>query len=212
MTEQNYEQMRSAMVASQLRPTGVDDPGVVDAMGAVPRERFVPAERAGTAYIDASIPLGGGRSLNSPMTTGRLLSAGRPRKSDRVLLIGAATGYTAAVLKLLARSVVAVESDPELAAAARSMGVDIVEAALAEGTAEGAPFDLVIIDGAVPQVPQAIVDLLADGGRLATAIVAGGVTRLALGRKSGDAFGLLPFADAGAVVLPGFDSPRGFSF
>src|SRR5687767_2518913 len=120
MTEHNFETMRRAMVASQLRTTGVNDPRVVAAMGAVPRERFVPSERRALAYADARVPLGRGRELNPPMTLGRLLTEARLDGSERALVIGAATGYSAAVLARLAASVVALEEDPELAAFARA--------------------------------------------------------------------------------------------
>ena len=112
MTEQNFEQMRRAMVASQLRTTGVNDPRVVAAMGAVPRERFVPADRCALAYADALVPVGHGRELNPPMALGRLLTEARLRGDERALVIGAATGYSAAVLARLVRSVVAVEDVP----------------------------------------------------------------------------------------------------
>src|SRR4028118_110067 len=101
MTEHNFEQMRRAMVASSLRTTGVNDPRVLAAIGAIPRERFVPPERVGIAYADTSVPLGNGRELNSPMAFGRLLTEISPQESDRTLLIGAATGYPAAVLARL---------------------------------------------------------------------------------------------------------------
>jgi protein-L-isoaspartate(D-aspartate) O-methyltransferase len=83
---------------------------------------------------------------------------------------------------------------------------------MAEGHAEGAPYDLILIDGAVEFVPPALLDQLADGGRLATAILEQGVTRLAVGRKSGGAFGMFPFSDVASAILPGFLKPRGFSF
>src|SRR3546814_6910008 len=95
MTEHNFEHMRRAMVASQLRTTGVNDPRVVAAMGAVPRERFVPDDRITVAYADALVPLGNGRQLNTPMSLGRLLTEARPREDDQALVIGAATGYAA---------------------------------------------------------------------------------------------------------------------
>ena len=92
MTEHNFEQMRRAMVASQLRTTGVSDPRVVAAMGAVPRERFVPADRVAVAYSDAPVSLGHGRSLNAPMALGRMLTEARLKGHERALVIGAATG------------------------------------------------------------------------------------------------------------------------
>lgn len=215
MTEHNFEQMRRAMVASQLRTTGVSDVGVLAAMGAVPRERFVPADRVPVAYADALVPLPGGRQLNSPMALGKLLTEARPVTADRVLLIGVATGYGAAVLARLSASVVAVEEDAHLAAVARSAipsEVQLIEGPLAKGYSKGAPYDLIVVDGAIEQVPQALIDQLKDGGRLATGVVDQGVTRLAIGRKAGSGFGLVPFADVAAAVLPGFERPRGFSF
>ena len=216
MTEHNFEQMRRAMVASQLRTTGVSDPRVVAAMGAVPRERFVPADRAAIAYADMLVPLPGGRTLNPPMALGKLLTEAEPRPSDRAMVIGAATGYSAAVLFRLVASVVAVEEEGELVEASRAAlagtSVELVQASLAGGHPAGAPYDLILIDGAVEQVPDALVDQLADGGRLAAAVIDNGVIRLAIGRRAGAGFGMVPFADAAAAILPGFAKPRTFSF
>ena len=139
MTEHNFEQMRRAMVASQLRTTGVNDPRVVAAMGAVPRERFVPPERCALAYADALVPVGHGRQLNPPMALGRMLAEARLRGHEKALVIGAATGYSAAVLARLAGSVTAVEEVPELAGFARDAlagtGVELVEGPLNQGHA-----------------------------------------------------------------------------
>ena len=216
MTEHVFEQMRRAMVASQLRTTGVNDPRVVAAMGAVPRERFVPPERCALAYADTLVPIGHGRELNSPMALGRMLTEAHLLGHERALAIGVATGYSAAVLARLVRSVVAVEEVPELAAFARAAlagtGVELVEAPLAQGHAAGAPYDFILIDGAVEQVPPAIVDQIADGGEFALALIEDGVTRLSVGRVAGGAFGTTAVSDAAAAVLPGFASPRGFSF
>src|SRR5688500_16230210 len=213
MTEHNFEQMRRAMVASQLRTTGVNDPRVVAAMGAVPRERFVPAERCVLAYADAVVPLGNGRCLNSPMALGRMLTEARLGGSERALVIGAATGYSAAVLARLAGSVTAVEEATQLAGIARgALGgsrVDVVEGALNEGHAAGAPYDFILIDGAVEYVPQVIVDQLADGGEFALALLDDGVIRLCIGRVVAGAFGATAVTDAAAAVLPGFQKPRG---
>ncbi len=216
MTEQSFDTMRRAMVASQLRTTGVNDPRVVAAMGEVPRERFVPAERAQLAYADTSLPLPGGRTLNSPMALGRLLTEARLDGSERALVIGAGTGYAAAVLARLARSVVALEEAPDLIAGARETlaagDVEIVEGPLAQGWAAGGPYDFVLIDGAVEETPQVIVDQVADGGRIALGLLDRGVTRLAIGRVIGGAFGLTVFADAAVAPLPGFEKPKMFSF
>lgn len=216
MNEYNYEHMRRAMVASQLRTTGVDDPRVIAAMGAVPRERFVPKDRAATAYADVLIPLGNGRDLNTPMSLGRLLAEAAPKAEDRALVIGAATGYAAAVLDRLVASVVAVEEDPALASAAQEAlaGTDVklIEGSSAKGYKAGAPYDLILIDGAVEFVPDAIVDQLAEDGRLATAILDKGISRIAIGRRGGDGFGVAAVADVASAVLPGFVKPRTFTF
>jgi protein-L-isoaspartate(D-aspartate) O-methyltransferase len=216
MTEHVFEPMRRAMVASQLRTTGVNDPRVIAAMGAVPRERFVPARRAATAYADAMVPLGNGRALNPPMVLGRLLTEAGLKGDERALVIGAATGYSAAVLSALVGAVVALEEDDALAALAKAAladsGVVLARGPLAKGWAKGAPYDFILLDGAVECVPQAIVDQAADGGRIALATLDRGVTRLAIGRIAGGAFGLTTFADAAAAILPGFDRARHFSF
>jgi protein-L-isoaspartate(D-aspartate) O-methyltransferase len=216
MTEQNFEAMRRAMVASQLRTTGVNDPRVVAAMGAVPRERFIPAERCALAYADTLVPLGHGRQLNPPMALGRMLTEARLRGGEKALVIGAATGYSAALLARLAGSVTALEEQPELAAFARAAlagsGVELIEGPLAQGHAAGAPYDFVLMDGAVEQVPQAIVDQVDKVGVLALGLVANGVTRRATGRVVAGAFGTNIYTDAATAVLPGFEKPRGFSF
>jgi len=216
VTNLDFNHMRQAMVASQLRTTAVNDARVIAAMGAVPRERFVPQESAALAYIDRAIPLGAGRALNPPMTTGRLLTEAHPKAEDSALVIGGATGYAAALLAELVASVVSLEEDATLLAVARqapaSTRVSIVEGPLAAGWKKKAPYDLILIDGAVEVVPQAIIDQLADGGRLAAAIVDRGVARLSLGKRSGKGFGLVAFADAEAVPLPGFTQPKSFSF
>lgn len=216
MTEQNFEPMRRAMVASQLRTTGVSDPGVVAAMGAVPRERFVPADRAALAYAETPIRLANGRELGTPMVLGRMLTEARPEPDDKALVIGAATGYSAAVLAKLVANVVAVDDNAELLAGARvalvGTGVELVEAPLTEGHPAGAPYDIILIDGAVEFVPDALVAQLADDGRLVAAINDEGVSRIAVGRRGGGSFAMTAVADAAAPSLPGFQKPRGFSF
>ena len=210
-------EMRQAMVSSQLRTTGVDDVRVVAAMGTVPREAFVPAAIRAGAYHDRAQPLGGGRYLNTPMATGLLLTRAEVIAEDRVLLIGAATGYTAALLALIGARVTAVESDAALAATARAnladeAAVELVEGPLAAGHPEGAPYDLLLIDGAVEVLPDALVAQLRPGARIATGLVERGVTRLAAGRRTDSGYGVVPFLDAECVLLPGFSKPMGFTF
>ena len=225
MTEHNFEHMRRAMVSSQLRTTGVNDPRVVAAMGAVPRERFVPRERVQLAYTDRTVPLGHGRDLNTPMALGRLLTEARLEGHEHALVIGAATGYAAAVIARLAKSVVALEEEPALvawaretlpgaadAAEAEAAQIEIVEGPLAQGWPARAPYDFILFDGAVEFVPQAIIDQAREGGQIAAAILDSGVSRLSVGRVIGGAFGATAYTDAAAAVLPGFLKPRGFSF
>lgn len=212
-----YDEMRRLMVASQLRPSGVNDVRVIAAMASVPRERFVPPERAGVAYSDRPVPLIAGREMNPPTITGRLLTELQLTGDDRVLLIGAATGYAAALLAQLAGETVAVEENAELAAAAReglgdTAGVRLVESRLAAGHAEGAPYDAILIDGVVERIPNTLVAQLADGGRLAAGLIEGGVCRLVIGRKSGGGFGVSSFGEGDAVALPGFARAPAFSF
>nr|WP_184018563.1 protein-L-isoaspartate O-methyltransferase [Sphingobium boeckii] len=217
MSEVNFETMRRSMVDSQLRTSGVTDPAVLAAMGAVARESFVPDDRAGMAYIDRRVPLGAGRALNPPVATALLLEALAPRSDDKILVIGAATGYAAALLGQIGAAVIALEEDKTLAdfagqALAGHAHVSVVNAPLAEGWARGGLYDAILIDGAVAHVPDAIKAQLKDGGRIAAGIIERGVTRLASGRKAGDALALTDFLDADAVVLPGFDNPSGFVF
>jgi protein-L-isoaspartate(D-aspartate) O-methyltransferase len=216
MTDQGYEAMRRAMVASQLRTTGVNDPRVIAAMGDVPRERFVPEERRASAYADLVVPLGSGRGLNPPMALGRLLTEARLKGDERALVIGAATGYGAAVLARLVASVVALEEDDRLTETARAAlagtNVELVKGALAKGHAAGAPYDYILIDGAVERVPEEIVAQVADGGQIALALLDQSVTRLCVGRVVSGAFGATAYSDAAAALLPGFEKPKAFSF
>ena len=216
MTELTFEPMRRAMVASQLRTTGVNDPRVVAAMGEVAREDFVPAERRALAYADAIVPLADGRALNPPMALGRLLTEAQLDGDERALVIGAGTGYAAAVLARLVGSVVALEEDKALLSAAREAlagtAVELVEGPLAKGWSEAGPYDFILVDGAVDYLPPAIVDQAADGARIGLALLDRGVTRLAMGRVISGAFGLTTFADAAVAILPGFEQPRGFTF
>ncbi|MDE0878279.1 MAG: protein-L-isoaspartate O-methyltransferase [Sphingomonas bacterium] len=211
------ETMRHAMVASQLRTNAVSDQRVVAAMAQVPREAFVPADVAAIAYRDTALALGDGRWMNPPMATGRLLTEAYLEPTDRVLLIGAAGGYTAAILARIVAGVVAVEEDAALVAVARTALADkakvtIVDGPLDTGHAEGGPYDVLMIDGAVETMPAALIAQVKDGGRIVSGLVDKGLTRLASGRKTGGGFGLAPFADAECVILPGFSRPSGFRF
>jgi protein-L-isoaspartate(D-aspartate) O-methyltransferase len=208
----NFAAARRAMVDSQLRPQGVTDQALLEAMGKVEREKFVPAEVRPLAYIDRSLALGGGRFLAPPAVLGQLLTQMMPLPGERALVVGAGTGYSAAVLQAMGLDVVALENAPELAAQARANGLTVVEGSLEAGHKTGAPYDIILIDGAVEHIPDAITAQLADGGRLGGALSDRGVTRLTVGRKAGGAFGYLSIGDAGVAALPGFIRPRTFTF
>jgi protein-L-isoaspartate(D-aspartate) O-methyltransferase len=208
----DFAATRLAMVESQLRPQGVTDRAVLDAMGSIARERFVSEDVRALAYADRAVPLGDGRFLPAPGALGQLLTQMAPQRGQRALVVGAGTGYSAAVLAAMGLDVIAVESSPTLAARARADGVEVIEAPLENGYRKGAPYDQVLIDGAVEFIPEAIIEQLAEGGRLGAALVDRGITRLIVGRKAGIAFGFLSVGDAGVPILPGFAHPPAFTF
>jgi protein-L-isoaspartate(D-aspartate) O-methyltransferase len=209
--------MRRAMVESQLRTNAVTDPRVTEAIEAVARENFVPEAKKALAYIDRPLPLGGGRALNPPLSTARLINEAEVSQDDSVLLVGAATGYAAAVLAQLAGRIVALEEDLALSGIASQQlsgltNVSVEQGTLAEGSAAHAPYDLIMIDGLVEQIPAALVAQLAPNGRIAAGLIEDGVPRLVLGRRAGDGFGVFSFADAESTLLPGFAKPKAFQF
>lgn len=217
MSNLDFPAMRRAMVDSQLRTNAVNDPRVTAVMESVAREAFVPEDRRAIAYIDRAIPLSATRAMNPPLITARLIVEAGIKAADKVLIIGAASGYAAAVVAELAASVVALESDAGLVSDAKAHlkglpNVTVVSRDMAKGHAKGAPYDVILVDGAIEQVPDALIAQMADHGRLAAAIVDGGVSRLSVGYKAGKTLGITPVMDADAVTLPGFALPRGFAF
>jgi protein-L-isoaspartate(D-aspartate) O-methyltransferase len=199
------------MVDSQLRPQGVTDRAVLAAMGSVAREDFVPAEVRPLAYIDRSLELGGGHVQPPPAFLGQLLTAMAPVPGERALVVGG-SGYSAAVLVRIGCEVTAVVDSPEIAARSRSLGIAAEQGPLESGWTAGAPYDLILIDGAIEHVPEAFIDQLADGGRLGAGLIERGVSRLIVGRKAGGAFGYFSIGDSGIAPLPGFSRPRAFTF
>ena len=208
----DFAAARAAMVESQLRPQGVTDPAVLGAMGKVRRENFLPPETRPLAYVDRAVRMGDHRFLPAPAVLGSLLTQMMPIRGQRALVVAAGSGYSAAVLDAIGRSVTALENSPELIALARDNGIEAVQGPLEQGWAKGAPYDQILIDGAVEYIPDAIVDQLANGGRLGTAMIDRGISRLIVGRKAGGAFGYLSLSDAGVPVLPGFTRPKAFTF
>lgn len=208
----DFAAARAAMVENQLRPQGVTDPAVLGAMGSVAREKFLPPQTRPLAYVDRAVLMGDGRFLPAPAVLGSLLTQMMAVRGQRALVVGAGSGYSAAVLRAMGLVVTALESSAELAARARENDLEVVEGLLEEGCSKGAPYDQILIDGAVEHIPDPIVEQLANGGRLGTALVDRGITRLIVGRKVGGAFGYLSLSDAGVPVLPGFARPKAFTF
>lgn len=216
----DYTAARVNMVESQVRPNKVTDLRILTAMLELPRERFVPQELRGIAYVDEDVPLGNGRYLTEPMVLARLVQAAQIAAEDTVLEIGAATGYGTALLGRLAKQVVAVESDATLARQAestlRTLGLtsaSIVSGALAAGEPRHAPYDAIVITGAVQHVPTALLDQLADEGRLVAVVTAPGEPgRATVFTKVAGAYTRRVVFDAGSRPLPGFALEPGFAF
>lgn len=208
----DYATARESMIDTQLRPEGVSYRPLVEAMATVQREEFVAQDARPLAYIDRAVPMGAGRLMSGAVVIGKLLSEMTPLQGERALVVGCGTGYSAAVLKTMGLKVTGLECSPELAARARDVGIDVVEGPLEEGWKKGAPYHLILIDGAVEHIPDAIIAQLTDHGRLGTALIDRGICRLVVGRRAGKGFGLHSLADSGAADLPGFSKPRTFTF
>lgn len=190
-----YQAARKAMIDSQLRPSGVNAPFVLRRMGEVERERFVPEALRNVAYMDRAVPLNNGRWLAAPEVQGRMLQEALPKHTDRTLIVDGGSGYVAELLRPLVSSVDQV--DP---------------AAGARGAAAGSDYTLLIIDGAVEQVPEALVARLAADARIVTGVADDRVTRLAVGRVVNGAAALLPVAEIGIPLLPEFAAPKKWTF
>jgi len=181
---------RRAMIDSQLRPSGVNEPWVLAEMLRVPREDFVPAAMRASAYIDRAVPLGDGHFLAPALVQGRILGEAEPTQADNALVIST-TGYLAELAKPLVGAL----------------------ASIAPGAAiPTGPFSLILIDGAVEELPAALTDALAEGGRIVTGTVSNGVSQLALGRKSAGVVALNPLADIAIPPLAAFAAPKRWSF
>jgi protein-L-isoaspartate(D-aspartate) O-methyltransferase len=209
---QDFSIARRAMVDNQLRPEGVTDRGVLAAMGSVERERFVPDSARALAYFDRPLKIANGRTMMPPAALGRLLSALEPAPGERALVLGSGSGYSAALLRAIGVDVIALESDEALAAAATRAGIETIIGELANGWSKGGPYDFILLDGAVEEIPATLIKQLRDDGRLAGAIVDRGVTRLVIGRAAGGSLGLRSLADADVDIIPGFERPRAFTF
>lgn len=210
---------RRLMVDGQVRTADVTDAALLDAMLTIPREQFLPPTLTPLAYLDADIQVGKARALLRPMVLAKLLQAAHIRAGERVLDIGCVTGYSAAILARLGASVVALEEDADLAKAARSAlaavgiaNIEVVVGPLAAGWPAGAPYELILLDGAAEIVPEALGGQLKPEGQLIgicgrSPALKGMIYRFIEGRFVG-----LPIFDAAAGMLPGFRTPPSFVF
>ena len=212
---------RRNMIDGQLRPNRVTNPVLLTVIADLPRERFLPDALKSVAYADDDVPLGGGRFLVEPMVLARLVQALQPVADDKALVVASGRGYGAAVLSRLVKDVVALESDRDLAGFAeqtlKGLRIDNVRQVVGPmeaGAPALAPYDVILIEGAVQEVPQPILDQLAEGGRLATVLskpsATLGVAQLLM--KDGGVTSGRPLFDAGTRALPGFARPPRFSF
>lgn len=187
---------RRAMIDSQLRTSGVNEEYVLARMLALPREDYLPEDKAPLAYIDRSVVLGDDAHLASPLFYGKLMTEADPRRDDRVLVIEAGTGYLADLLRPLVGEVVSVSVADS--AAGKSL--------------KGKSFSLLVIDGAIEQLPAHLAECIEEGGRIVSGLLLRQVTRLASGRKVAGMLSLQPVEDLGIPVLHAFDKPKGWTF
>lgn len=216
----DYTAARLNMVESQLRTNRVTDAALLEAFEQVPRELFVPEELRGVAYVDEDLAVGHGRYLMEPRVLARLLQAARPEPQDIVLDIGCGTGYATVILARLSATVVALEDGGGLAARANEVlgelevgNAVVVEGPLNEGYAKQAPFNVIIVNGAVAEVPSVISGQLAEAGRLVTVVRnSAGMGRAILMQHIGGVVSSRTLFDAAVPVLPGFEVEPGFVF
>jgi protein-L-isoaspartate(D-aspartate) O-methyltransferase len=214
--------LRTKMVDGQIRPSDVTDHRIIEAMLDIPREAFVPAELAGLAYLDRDLPVsadGRSRCLIQPMVLARMIQAAAIGANDVVLEVGCASGYGAAVMAQLASSVVALEEDEALAdraaAALSGLGVDnvaVVRGRLAEGYAHEAPYDVILVNGSIEVLPEALTAQLKEGGRLVVVVGSGQAARGMLFTRSGAGVSGRVIMNASVPMLPGFQRDPVFEF
>ena len=216
----DYAAARLNMVEGQLRTNGATEPALLEPFLSVPRERFVPDALRGAAYVDKDVPLGNGRYLMEPLVLARLIMLAEVGAEARVLCVGAGTGYDAAILARLVRGVVALESDPALAAIARRLlgefgqsKASVAEGPLQQGHAAGAPYDAILFGGSIGEVPDAIARQLGTPGRI-TAVVRteGRVPQVTVMTRVGEVLSRRRVFDAATPALPGFASEPAFVF
>lgn len=219
--EEDFSRARRFMLDGQLTPNGITDPLLLGAMGEIPREAFVPAALRHRAYADEAVPLGEGRAMLAPMVLAKMIQLALPQPGERALVLAAGTGYGAAVLARMGLQVTGVESDPVLARASdQAFGFGLsgnrpsmVTADPKAGLAAGAPYRLILIEGAVEKVPAELGAQLGEGGRLVVVRrEPGRVGRIVMLRKVGTSLTEVTGPDAAAPLLPDFAPAPGFVF
>lgn len=219
----DFSTLRLKMVDGQVRPSDVTDSRIIDAMMAVPREAFVPQNQRAMAYLDLDLDVSEGaaarRFLIKPVVTGKMLQAAEIKDTDKVLVVGGVTGYTAAVVAKFASQVTAIESDTVEAAKARDIlaglglaNVTVRVAATAEGDPADAPYDVIVLNGATEIVPDRLYAQLRDGGRLVGVFATTKPPRAMIVTHSHADFGSRPLFDAVVPVLPGLERVAAFVF
>lgn len=215
----DFTQARQMMVDGQLRPTGVTDLDVLAAMRDIPRERFVPAALASVAYLDRDILVDPKRALLKPMALARLIQAADVRPSDRVLDVACGSGYSSAVLARLAATVTALEDDAERSRRCvdtlTQLGltsVKVVCGPLDAGWPAGAPYDVILVNGACEVEPHGLFRQLAEGGRLICIMGTGPDPKATVYRLDRGEIGRRTLFDAAAPALPAFIKPAAFVF
>ena len=215
----DFATARRHMVDGQVRTADVTDLRILAAMLEIPRENFVPSIAAGLAYLDLALAVdeAGARRLLKPMVLAKLIHAANVASSDRVLDVGCSTGYAAAILSRIAGQVIALEQDSGLAQTARAAlasqsSVNVVSGPLIAGWPQGAPYDVILLEGATEIAPHTFLGQLKDGGRLVCVLGSGPAAKAMLYCRSGEELGGRPIFDAGAAVLPGFARAPVFAF
>lgn len=208
---------RENMVENDVRTSDVTDRRLIAAMRSIPREEFVPPEQREIAYGDLCVPIGSGRYLLDPRTFSKLVQAADIKAGETVLDIGCGAGYSAVVLARLAGTVVAVEEDEALAKLAESNfagipNLTLQNGPLGAGAAGRGPFDAIILEGMIEEVPQCLVGQLKADGRLLAVVGSGRAGRAMSFIKSGNALSGRGLFDAKAPMLPGFAKKRSFTF
>ncbi|MBY0563862.1 MAG: protein-L-isoaspartate O-methyltransferase [Hyphomonadaceae bacterium] len=215
----DFARARDGMVESQVRTNDVTDPRILHAMRTLPRERFVPAHKRALAYADAEVEVARGRTLLRPRDLAKLIHALAPQAHERGLEIAGATAYGGAVLAACCKEVVAVDPDPELSLAARAAlescglgGVRTASTGIADGWRDGAPYDVIMLNGACEIVPDAWLDQLADNGRLAVIVRQGPAGSARVYTKTKGAVASRSVFDAAPPLAPGLSRPPAFAF